>query len=240
MTGTDSRAFLFIWLYYFRKNDPVRETADKNQRETMKSFRCFITAGLIMSLMLSGCGGARKTTDTQQWRGPSKVKIELDECQVMAQQKPELRTWGEGINFRLSTASNYAEMQARGKFARAIASKIKTAQEESGFSYRKSSSNQNESASVRDEGENSNDMTLQIAEETIKNTVIIKTSQYMQADGSYQVFVCLEYKDGLSKMADDIVEKVQQQIPDDDRIKMQYEFQKFRERIEAELKKKNE
>ena len=115
VTGTDSRAFLFIWLYYFRKNDPVRETADKNQRETMKSFRCFITAGLIMSLMLSGCGGARKTTDTQQWRGPSKVKIELDECQVMAQQKPELRTWGEGINFRLSTASNYAEMQARGK-----------------------------------------------------------------------------------------------------------------------------
>lgn len=83
-------------------------------------------------------------------------------------------------------------------------------------------------------------MTLQIAEETIKNTVIIKTSQYMQADGSYQVFVCLEYKDGLSKMADDIVEKVRQQIPDDDRIKMQYEFQKFRERIEAELKKKNE
>ena len=62
----------------------------------------------------------------------------------------------------------------------------------------------------------------------------------MQADGSYQVFVCLEYKDGLSKMADDIVEKVRQQIPDDDRIKMQYEFQKFRERIEAELKKKNE
>ena len=98
----------------------------------------------------------------------------------------------------------------------------------------------NEGAGVRDEGSNSNEMTLQVAEETIKNTVIIKTSQYLQADGSYQVFVCLEYKDGVSKLADDIVDNVKQRIPDEERIKMQYEFQKFRDRVEEELKKRNE
>lgn len=204
----------------------------------MKSINGFIAVSMIASLILCGCGGSKKATT--QWSGPSKMKIELDECQELAQQKPEVRAWGEGINFRLSSASNYAEMQARGKFARAIAAKIKTAQEESGFIYRKSSTNMKEGASVRDEGANSNEMTLQVAEETIKNTVIIKTSQYLQTDGSYQVFVCLEYKDGIAKMADDIADKVKQRIPDDERIKMQYEFQKFRERVEEELKKGNE
>ncbi|MBC8601637.1 hypothetical protein H8784_07855 [Parabacteroides acidifaciens] len=201
----------------------------------MKNLKGFIAIGIIASTVLCGCGGSKKATT--QWSGPSKMKIELDECQELAQQKPEVRSWGEGINFRLSTASNYAEMQARGKFARAIAAKIKTAQEESGFTYGKYSSNMKEGAGVRDEGSNSNEMTLQVAEETIKNTVIIKTSQYLQADGSYQVFVCLEYKDGVSKLADDIVDNVKQRIPDEERIKMQYEFQKFRDRVEEELKK---
>lgn len=204
----------------------------------MKNLKGFIAIGIIASTVLCGCGGSKKATT--QWSGPSKMKIELDECQELAQQKPEVRSWGEGINFRLSTASNYAEMQARGKFARAIAAKIKTAQEESGFTYGKYSSNMKEGAGVRDEGSNSNEMTLQVAEETIKNTVIIKTSQYLQADGSYQVFVCLEYKDGVSKLADDIVDNVKQWIPDEERIKMQYEFQKFRDRVEEELKKRNE
>lgn len=205
----------------------------------MKNLKGFIAIAILASTVLCGCGGSKKATDS--WNGNGrKVKLELDECQEMADQKPEVRAWGEGINFRLSTASNYAEMEARGKFARRIAAKIKTAQEGSNFSYRKSSTNMKESATVRDEGANNNDMTLQVAEETIKNTVIVKTSQYMMVDGSYQVFVCLEYKDGVSKLADEIVENVKQQIPDEERIKMQYEFQKFRDRVEEELKKRNE
>ena len=138
----------------------------------------------------------------------------------------------------MSSASNAAELQARSKFARAIASKIKAAEENSGLSYRQASTDSKQGQNVRDEAGNYNEYQLSIAEETVKNTVIIKTSQYMLQDGSYQVFVCLEYKDGVSKMAEEITEKVKQQVSDDDRLKMQYEFQKFRERVEEELKKK--
>ena len=42
--------------------------------------------------------------------GPTKVKLALDECQELAQQKPSIRAWGEGINFGLSEATEYAEL----------------------------------------------------------------------------------------------------------------------------------
>lgn len=193
---------------------------------------------IVLAFVFAACGTSKQTVQ-QQSSIPSKMKIALDECQILVEQKPEVRAWGEGINYSLSSASNAAELQARSKFARAIASKIKAAEENSGLSYRQASTDSKQGQNVRDEAGNYNEYQLSIAEETVKNTVIIKTSQYMLQDGSYQVFVCLEYKDGVSKMAEEITEKVKQQVSDDDRLKMQYEFQKFRERVEEELKKSN-
>lgn len=107
------------------------------------------------------------------------------------------------------------------------------------MAYRKSSTNTVDGATVRDEGANQNEMQLSIAESVIKNAVVIKTTQYMMPDGSYQVFVCLEYREGVEKLADEIAEQVKQRVSDEDRMKMQYEFEKFRERIEEELRKGN-
>lgn len=200
--------------------------------------RIYLIVSAILTIVLAACGASKQTVQ-QQSSIPSKMKIALDDCQILVEQKPEVRAWGEGINYSLSSASNAAELQARSKFARAIASKIKAAEENSGLSYRQASTDSKQGQNVRDEAGNYNEYQLSIAEETVKNTVIIKTSQYMLQDGSYQVFVCLEYKDGVSKMAEEITEKVKQQVSDDDRLKMQYEFQKFRERVEEELKKSN-
>lgn len=200
--------------------------------------RIYLIGSVVLTIVFAACGASKQAVQ-QQSSIPSKMKIALDECQILVEQKPEVRAWGEGINYSLSSASNAAELQARSKFARAIASKIKAAEENSGLSYRQASTDSKQGQNVRDEAGNYNEYQLSIAEETVKNTVIIKTSQYMLQDGSYQVFVCLEYKDGVSKMAEEITEKVKQQVSDDDRLKMQYEFQKFRERVEEELKKSN-
>lgn len=201
----------------------------------MKQFK-FIALSIIASCMLSACGGSKQVASQSSF--PTKMKVAKDECQELAEQKTEIRAWGEGINFSLSSASNYAELQARSKFARAVASKINAAENHSGVGLGKSSTNGQEGARVSDGGAQYNEEQFSIAEATIKNTVVIKTSQYMMQDGSYQVFVCLEYRDGVAKMADEITEQVKQRVSDEDRIRMQYEFQKFRERIEEELKKK--
>ena len=198
----------------------------------MKSLKYFVIV-LVGGMILASCGSSKTAT----MAGPTKMKLALDECQELAQAKPAIRAWGEGINFRLSKASDFAELNARSKFARAIAAAIKTAQSEEGMSYSKSSTDMKEGNSVRDEAAKSNDMSISVAEETVRNTVIIKTSQYQQIDGSYQVFVCLEYQAGVAQLAEDVTKKVQQRVSDDDRMKMNFEFEKFRNRVEEELKK---
>ena len=188
---------------------------------------------LFVSFVFYGCGG----TKTVPLNSPQKVKLALDECQELAMQKPAIRAWGEGINFDLSAATEYAELSARSKFARALASAVKTAQSSDNAGYRKASTDGKNGANVRDEAAKQNSMSMSVAEETVRNAVIIKTSQYQQIDGSYQVFVCLEYQAGVGQLAKDLSKKVQQQVSDDDRMKMNFEFEKFRQRVEEELKK---
>ena len=200
-----------------------------SKMKNLKIFGVFVFGVLI----LGSCGSSKTVPMT----GPTKVKLALDECQELAQQKPAIRAWGEGINFGLSEATEYAELSARSKFARAIASAVKTAQSTDNASYRKSSSDGQNGSTVRDEGAKQNSMSISIAEEVVKNAVIIKTSQYQQIDGSYQVFVCLEYQAGVGQLAKDLTKKVDQQISNEERMKMNFEFEKFRQRVEEELNK---
>lgn len=193
----------------------------------------YFSFAVFMVLVLASCASSKPVAMT----GPTKVKLALDECQELAQQKPAIRAWGEGINFGLSEATEYAELSARSKFARALASAVKTAQSTDNAGYRKASSDGKNGANVRDEAAKQNSMSISVAEETVKNAVIIKTSQYQQIDGSYQVFVCLEYQAGVAQLAKDLTKKVEQQVSDEERMKMNFEFEKFRQRVEEELKK---
>lgn len=179
------------------------------------------------------CGSQKQATIAS----PTKVKLALDECQEYAQQKPSTRAWGEAVRYDLSEATEYAELSARSKFARAIASAIKTAQSTDNSGYRKSSSDGKQGGSVRDEDSKQNSMSIAIANEVVRNTVIVKTSQYQQVDGSYQVFVCLEYQAGVGQLAKDVANKVKQQVSDEDRMKMNFEYEKFRQRVEEEMRK---
>lgn len=197
---------------------------------TIKSVLC----ALIAVCLLSACGGSKNATLGSTSK---KTKIELDECQQYAMAKPDIRAWGEGVSFNLSKASNLAELQARAKMARAIESKVKDAMQNSGLTYTKASTNGVQGAMASDEGAKQNEEQTSIANQVIKSTAVVKTSQYAQQDGTYQVFVCVEYREGVSKMAEEITNLVQQQVSDEERLKMNFEFEKFRKQIEEELKK---
>jgi hypothetical protein len=47
----------------------------------------------------------------------------------------------------------------------------------------------------------------------------------------------LEYQAGVSEMAAAVAKKVQQRIPDEQKMKMNFEFEQYRKRVEAELEK---
>ena len=194
----------------------------------MKITKVFFSLA-IASILLSSCGGSKQVSTQSQWGAPPEMELAPNECIELQHEKPDIRAYGEGISTRESRASAYAEDQARAQFRRSIESYIKTAQSEDGVMYGNNTG--------ADEAGMSNDMVVSIAEGLVKNMVILKTNRYMRADGSYHIYVCLEYNGSREVLANDITNRVKQRVSDDERLKMQYDFNKFRERVEAELAK---
>lgn len=190
-----------------------------------------ILALALFTLLLSSCGGSKQvaTQPQSQWNVAPEMKLADNECIELQHQKPDVRAYGEGVSTRESRAMAFAEAQARAQFARSIENAVKTAQSEDGVRY--------ENNTGADNAGMSNDMTIAIAEGVVKNMVIIKTERFMRPDGSYHVYVCLEYKGDRGTLANEITQRAKQQVSDDERLKMQYDFNKFRERVEEELAK---
>ena len=193
---------------------------------------------LLSVVILAACGSSKQvTTDVSKRATPNAslhgASIELTLSEQMALERPETRASGEGVASRLAQAKIYAEGQARGALARAIASIIKTSSEEAGLGWEKYAGNGNEGSSANDEGTKAQNITMQIADEVVRNAVVIHQDNFVQPDRRYKVFVCLEYRGD----AKSIVNKIKQQIPDEDRMKMEYEFQQFEKKINEELSK---
>ncbi|MBO5187264.1 MAG: hypothetical protein J6B91_09515 [Prevotella sp.] len=212
----------------------------------MKSKSIFRVMALcvVTTAMFCACGSSQKTvtpggttkgTQQSSWG----TKKEESDSQKEAEKSPATRSWGEAVNHRLSFAKSYAEGQARAALARAISGIIKTATQESDLQWNKYAGSETEGSSVTDEGSKADGLYLQIAEEIVSNTVVIKTDTYMQPNRQYHVFVCVEYQGDMSNMTNNIVKKVKQKVPDEDRLKMEYQFNKFEEKIKEELEKKN-
>ena len=183
-------------------------------------------------IMLCSCATTKQNTGMAS----SEKKIELDECILMADGNPN-RAWGEAIHGKLSEAKALAEGQARAAIARKISTAITTATNENNISWSQSSYDGNEGATVRDEGGKQESKTLQIAQMVLDNVVVMKSSPYQRPNGLYHVYVCVEQQDAPSKIANKIANKVKQQVSDEDRLKMQYQFEKFEESIQKELQK---
>ncbi|GHT50815.1 hypothetical protein AGMMS49982_06860 [Bacteroidia bacterium] len=180
---------------------------------------------------MTGCGGGKQVA-----KSAGKV-VEQNICEKMQEEKPATRAVGQGSHFKEQTARSIAEVQARAQFARAISSKIKSATSEESLGYDLYSGDATTGAAVTDQGSKQNDLAQSIANEAVNNTVIIKTYKELMPNNQYNVWVCLEYQAGVSEIAAAVAKKVQQQISDEDKLKMNFEFDQFRKKMEAELEK---
>jgi len=181
---------------------------------------------------LIACGGTKKASV------PAGAVVLTDNpCEQAQSEKPAMRATGKGTHFKEMTARNIAELQARAVFARALSSKIKTATSEEALGYDLYSGDPASGNSVTDQGSKSNDFVQSIAEGIVANTVVIKTYKLLLPNKQYDYWVCLEYQGDVAQMAADIAKKVEQRIPDEQKFKMDFEFEQYRKRIEVELEK---
>ena len=137
----------------------------------------------VATVLLSACGSSKSAQSVAPAGSGSSsygTEIQLNDCQRLAEEMPATRAVGDGVSYKLSTAKNYAELQARAALARAIATKITAATQQSGLSWEKYAGNLEKGDAAVDEGTKSDDSAFGIAKETVTNAVVIKTNQYMQ------------------------------------------------------------
>ncbi len=164
--------------------------------------RIYVLAVLASVLMSISCGSSKKVISSdyqyQQWKQqqeqqtageqrPARTLRTTEPCIEMAQADVEnLRAYGTATSYIEKTALNEAERDARNR----LAAMIKAAVEGAAQDYEQNA-NKNLKNSAGSIGESV--MTQFVAEE-VKNTRILKTSIYDLADGSIQVYVCLEMR----------------------------------------------
>jgi len=195
----------------------------------------YLIGAAVCGFMLMGCGTPKSTTMSN----PDKEIEITNPIMELADGNPN-RAWGEATNGRLSYAKQYAEGQARAALARGIQTAIKTASKECDFDWTKASYTGQEGASVSDQGAKAEGLTQAITSMVLNNVVVIKTSVKQRPNGLYHVFVAVEQQDAPAKMANKVVEQVKQRVSDEDRLKMQFQFQKFEEAIDKELQKQKD
>ncbi|GHT42357.1 hypothetical protein AGMMS49965_13700 [Bacteroidia bacterium] len=198
----------------------------------MKKTLIFAATAAIAGVMITGCGSSKPVA---QAKGATVVQSNI--CEQMQEEKPATRAVGKGTHFKEQTAKNIAETQARAQFARALSSKIKTATSEETLGYDLYSGDAASGSAVTDQGAKQNDLVQSIANEAVSNTIVIKTYKELLPNNQYNVWVCLEYQAGVAEIASSVAKKVQQRIPDEQKMKMNFEFDQYRKRVEAELEK---
>lgn len=112
------------------------------------------------------------------------VKIELEECEVMAMDlsADNPRAFGNGISGTESFATNIAILDARTKLAQQIGSYVK------GLILNAQSSTGSANSTAIRAGELQTDRWNQY----VSNARVIKKNTYVKEDGQYNVYVCVE------------------------------------------------
>lgn len=202
----------------------------------MKKF-CYLFSVLSLVLLLAACGSSKQVGVASAGNPEGRVAIAKTDAQLYAEEKPEVRSWGQGKHHRLNKAIESAELAARSAMARAIASAIISASKESDISYEKFSASADGGSTVTDEANMGNSLASSIANETVRDAIRVKTDQFMTANGQYEVFVCMEYRHGLSAVAKQVAKKVESLIPEDERLKIKYDAQQFENSVMSQLEK---
>lgn len=168
-------------------------------------------------------------------------KMGKSEQQKLAEAKPACRTWGEATQFNQSFAKTYAEGQARAEFARKLATMVQTASRQATDGADIAHSDGENSSQGHDQGITSNAFAQQVADGMVSGLAVISSDTYKLKDGQYHVYVCMEWQGSVDKMAQEMTQnfrkRVEQQVSDQDRAKMEIRYEEFKNSIEEQLRR---
>ena len=210
----------------------------------MKKTMFIIAAMFAVVIGFTACSSSKAVSGTGKALNREEVEVKMTKSEELTFAKPEIRAFGDGTNFNMSFAMTFAEGQARAAFQRKIEALVQTASEEALTAYQQASTNGVESSIVSDQDIKSGAFAKQIAEGVLKNTAVIHADKFKTVDGQYHVYVCIEYRGAVNDMVENMVaqaqKRVPQQVSDEDRIKIQFEIEQFKKKLEEDFNRLRE
>lgn len=205
----------------------------------------FIAATIVAAAIgFTACSSSKAVSETGKALNREEVEVKMTKSEELAFDKPAIRDFGDGTNFNLSFAKTFAEGQARAAFQRKVEALVQTASEEALTAYQQASTNGAESSIVSDQDIKSGAFAKQLAEGVLKNTAVIHADKFKKADGQYHVYVCIEYRGDVNDMVENMVaaaqKRIPQQVSDEDRVKIQFEIEQFKKKLEEDFNRLRE
>ncbi|GHU95177.1 hypothetical protein FACS1894156_4380 [Bacteroidia bacterium] len=177
---------------------------------------------------MTGCGSSKQVAATkEQVKATRGAKLDKEECEEKALESGK-RASGIGLSQSERLAKNTAALDARANLQKAVQSiligMIKNFDQEhqAGANAGKTSDFVNQS------GEEQKGLI-----DGVLSSRIICSNTYIQDDGSYKVYVCVE-------MNDESIGNLHKKLSADKKISIQFEEKKFREEMDKELERYRE
>ena len=193
----------------------------------------------VAALVLASCSSSKTTTAV----GSSVTSVDegqeiaMTECEKYAEELPGLRFAASGDSWDMNRSRQAAEAAARNQLASAIASKCENAYLSGGADYTQTATTELATKRMTDGNDVTSTFFKSASSLLVKDAPVVKSQRFKLKNGNYRTWVCVELRQGLYNMANEMADKVEQQIPEEERLKMKYDRDKFVKEIQEEMKK---
>ncbi len=199
----------------------------------MKFFKRFSVIALIACTLVS-CGSSKSTTSQ------GKKLVQKDKCEKLVYKQPEIRAWGHGAGFTIAEAIDDATLNARAKMASSIKATVEhIVGQASTLTSKGTRASGMGATSVQDREAMQGRSADSYAKETVSNTVEIENTIYELTDGTYECYVCIEYRQGVDLLTDGIINQVYQQISEEEKDQIENNLEDYRQRVRKQLGENN-
>lgn len=192
---------------------------------------------VLAGMVLTSCTSSHSAPKGAKPSVAGRTAIELSEAEMYAYDAPKgvLRAAGEATGAEQGWTTREATAMARANLAEQISSKIVSGIEMYRNSYSKTAITKEEVKTAKDTEGGDQQSILQVCEQSIAGARPVKISSFVLPNGTFQIFVCVEADaDAVSKYVSENQE-IEQLISDDDRVKIEYNRDQFRQRISEAL-----
>ncbi len=180
----------------------------------------FVTFFMV-TLLLSSCG-TRKVTTTPT--GMVRQEVKENECQKKSyEHSNKVRGFGIGVSLDKQYAIDIANLEARKDIVNRLETSISNVLEKDNGAY----GSVKDKEIIRDYVERSKQHIRSVSERILKGSVPICMKIYIVGN-EYEANSCVEIND-------DIIKEIVKTISNDDKIRIDYDAEKFRRRANEEL-----